>query len=49
MTGSFGRSSAAEVSYKGTWRSGTLSVGVDLGYRFGRSDHGPSEIPWAHH
>lgn len=34
-----------EVSYKGTWRSGTLSVGVDLGYRFKRSDHGPSEIP----
>ena len=34
-----------EVSYMGTWRSGAVSVAVDLGYRFKRSDHGPSEIP----
>ncbi len=33
-----------EVSYTGTWRSGDMSVGVDLGYRFKRVDHGPSEI-----
>ena len=34
-----------EVSYTGTWRSGAVSVAVDLGYRFKRGDHGPSEIP----
>lgn len=34
-----------EVSYTGTWRSGAVSVAVDLGYRFKRPDHGPSEIP----
>ena len=34
-----------EVSYMGTWRSGAVSVDVDLGYRFKRSDYGPSEIP----
>ena len=34
-----------EVSYTGTWRIGAVSVAVDLGYRFKRNDHGPSEIP----
>ena len=34
-----------EVSYTGTWRNGSISVAVDLGYRFKRGDHGPSEIP----
>ena len=34
-----------EVSYTGSWRSGALAVAVDLGYRFKRSHHGPSEIP----
>lgn len=34
-----------EVSYTGSWRSGAVSVDVDLGYRFKRGDHGPSEIP----
>ena len=34
-----------EVSYTGAWRSGAVSVAVDLGYRFKRADHGPSEIP----
>ena len=34
-----------EVSYTGTWRNGSLSLAVDLDYRFKRGDHGPSEIP----
>ncbi len=34
-----------EVSYTGTWRTGAMSVAVDLGYRFQRGNHGPSEIP----
>ena len=33
------------VSYTGTWRSGAVSFAVELGYRFKRADHGPSEIP----
>ena len=34
-----------EVSYTGSWRSGAVSVAIDLGYRFERGEHGPSEIP----
>jgi iron complex outermembrane receptor protein len=34
-----------EMSYTGSWRSGAVSVAVDLGYRFKRGDHGPGEIP----
>ena len=34
-----------EVSYTSSWRIGSFSVAVDLGYRFKRGDHGPSEIP----
>lgn len=33
------------VSYTGTWRQDSLTVAVDLAYRFSREDRGPGELP----